>query len=185
MAKGDIIRIEDLYEEWPSAGTGFDMRVDHLPELLIAEQWMIDLDVPYQRKHCWTDEQREAFVGYVLGGGKVLPLVINEPPRRPGAHTSTRLELVDGKQRFTSLILWLEGKIPARCGGRSIWRTQTDMRFRLCHTLHFDIVKLSEVEVLRFYLRLNAGGTPHSKSDILRVQEMLREAESLAAECRA
>lgn len=159
------IRIADFHEEWPSSKT-INMGFGHLESLLA--DFAIDVDVDYQREHVWTPEQQSLFVGHALSGGKVLPLVVNDPGRE-----DQRLEMVDGKQRLTAMRLWLANKIPAFVGWKTIWRPDTDGRFRLGHGFEFHFVKLPRIEVLRFYLRLNATGTPHTPAELTKVEQLL------------
>jgi hypothetical protein len=173
-----MIRLADLYEEWPSTGKCFDLRIDRVPSLLTDEEWRLDVSPPYQRRHRWSEEQRELFMGHVLGGGRVAPLVINDPPRLRGSQVVPRVELADGKQRFTAICRWLEGEIAAQIGDRRIWRSETDGRFRNDHVIHFEVISLRPVEVMRLYLRMNRGATPHTPEELTHVEELLRAAES-------
>jgi hypothetical protein len=55
-------------------------------------------------------------------------------------------------------------------GDRIRWIT--GFKFRMCSLA-------SRAEVLRFYLNINAGGTPHTNSEIERVRAMLATIEAL------
>jgi hypothetical protein len=144
----------------------------------------IVLDPDYQRGHVWTDEQRSNFVGHLLSGGMVPPIILN----RDNTYQISD-EVVDGKQRLCSVYLWYTGEIPA-----NVWMGNTvtpvwakDLSpedFRLATgisgaKLSLSYVCLSRKEVLSLYLRLNRGGTVHSEAEIARVKALLDSESSL------
>jgi hypothetical protein len=133
--------------------------------------WMLDLDPEYQRSHVWTREQQSLFVGHLLSGGETTQLIINELPDQ-----ST--EIVDGKQRFTACLQWVNNEFPATTwNGETIWYKDLDhvsttiLGNRI--TLPFLIVQLSGADILKLYIRLNRGGTVHSDEEIARVKALL------------
>lgn len=148
-----------------------------------------DINPDYQRGHVWTDEQRRRYVGFVIQGGQNRPLIINEGPKGngvgwPGRENEDsytfRTELVDGKQRYTSLTKWFNGALAARLYDGSTLHIeeleQDDKSMRLLRStirIRLGMVKLNRTETLRYYLRLNGGGTAHSDDELERVREML------------
>jgi hypothetical protein len=170
-----MIRINDLRDPaWTASTHGCDYELPTIEKGL--QSWDIDVSPDYQRGHVWTDEQRSAFCGYWLQGGTTPTLWIWHPPEVMG--NGPRPELIDGKQRLTALLKWWHGEIPADADGRMIWVHDTDKRFRVYHSIHLTFVRLADrADVLRFYLRLNGGGTPHSPDELARVRALLDEEE--------
>lgn len=152
-----------------------------------------DIDPDYQRGHVWTDEQRRRYVGFIIQGGQNRPLIINEGPKGngvdwPGWRNKIdyvyKTELVDGKQRYTSLVKWYNGMLAARLYDGSTLHIEeledSDQSMRLLTTsirVRLGLVQLSRQETLRYYLRLNGGGTVHSDDELDRVREMLSDFE--------
>lgn len=135
----------------------------------------LNLDPDYQRGHVWTDAQAEAFIGHLIEGGSVPPIIINSCWQDGGVD-----EVLDGKQRITAVIRWFDGEIKAELtDGRRLAFTDLDaeaQRYMSAMTgPRFDLnyVNLDRAGVLRLYLRLNRGGTVHTDAEINRVRELL------------
>lgn len=136
----------------------------------------------YQRDHVWTDEQAMDLVGHLLEGGTVPDIIVNEVLVENTKGMVDSLEVVDGKQRLTACLRWLDGEIAARLmDGRLIWFKDLDRTgLTLLVTdirLSFKHVRLGRAGVLRLYLRLNRGGTVHTEDEIEKVRKLLREEE--------
>lgn len=179
--KGPGVGLRSFAEPLKGSKTG-SWGLRFLCEHILAEG-QIDLDPDYQRGRVWTRAQQEAFMGHVLEGGSVpdLWMRVLHHDRLP-----VEYECVDGKQRITAMKAWWDGEIPARLsdenGGREIWIGDLDaVELR---QVHMDLCKprvqflegYTRKQILRVYLRLNRGGTPHADSEIERVRA-LYEAE--------
>jgi len=88
--------------------------------------------------------------------------------------------VIDGQQRIRATLRWLEGVIPAEMDdGKAFWFRDLSLRdVRRLPNVHVSFVDLSRKERLRFYLRLNSGGTIHTTEEIQRVQELLLAEEN-------
>lgn len=148
-----------------------------LRQLMRDDDARLDLSPDYQRAHVWTDAQAEAFVGAVAESTPTPAIFI-----RRGAYPAPD-QVVDGKQRLTALVRFVSGEIGAALsdGRRVMWADFdiVDRRFFLHNTV--QVVHLAETtteaDVLRIYLRLNKGGTPHTAEELQRVEELLAAAE--------
>jgi hypothetical protein len=172
-----MIRIADLADPaWTASTHGCDYDIHNIEQGL--KSWNVDTNPPYQRGHVWTDEQRSAFLGYWLQGGTGPTLWLWAPPASKEDAGEARHELIDGKQRLTALLMWWHGEIPANVDGRMVMVSETDKRLRVRHMIHLTFVRLaSRSDVLRFYLRLNGGGTAHSPDELARVRALLEAEE--------
>ena len=118
-------------------------------------------------------EQQIAFVEYVLRGGKISELLFNTKGNY--ANTSEDFVCVDGLQRLTALLLFLDDKLPIFGGHTRSQIEGIDILLRGLH-LSFRINELlTRKAVLQWYLELNTGGTPHTDSEIGRVRDLLKK----------
>jgi ribosome modulation factor len=133
----------------------------------------LNMDPDYQRQHVWTREQQVAYVEYVLAGGEVgRNITWNSPDWMRGFQRPT--ELVDGKQRLEAVRSFLRGEFEAygmTAGPDDRFDIHCGFKFRVC-------TMASREDVLRLYLNINAGGTPHTAAEIDRVRGLLAEAKS-------
>lgn len=132
----------------------------------------LDLDPDFQREHVWTAEQQSSWLEYIISGGENgKDVIVNAPNwHRAGYQGAT---LVDGKQRIQAIRQFMSNKVPVFGAYRSEYTDH--MRFHC--GIRWRVINLSRTEVLRHYIALNAGGTPHSPLEIQRVQALLRQEE--------
>lgn len=146
-----------------------DYPLHHLAQVVRGEDpW--DLDPDYQRDHVWTQKQREQFMGHLLENGR-MPLIFLQD-----SGYGMDYQVIDGKQRLVSCLMFTDGQICAELSdGRQIWwRDFNEVDRRCSPHIKCGIVRLeSRAEVLRFYLKLNRGGTVHSDAEIDRVKHLL------------
>lgn len=152
------MNITEIYKPTPFIGeTSSDLK--HFLSMLEFDN--VDFDPPYQRGVVWTLKQQEEFMGHLLSGGDVLPLVFQRVPDMGDA------EIVDGKQRATSIVRWLKGEISARLfDGRTIHVSEVIAGLGLVE-VRIKYVNLPFEERKRFYVRLNSAGTPHTTEQLL------------------
>ena len=165
------VRFADI-PQLPRAHYEIDVGWDYLEDQIArwSRDWSLDLDPDFQRTHVWTREQQRAYVEYVLMGGEVAKsLTFNCPGWDDRGPTVGAMTLVDGKQRLEAVRAFLRDDLPAFRHIRSEYdclrSTIAGFKFRVC--------SLSRAEVLRLYLNINAGGTPHTTDEIERVRKML------------
>jgi len=66
-----------------------------------------DLSPDYQRDHVWSTKQREQFMGHLLENGR-MPLIFLQD-----GGESVPYQVIDGKQRLTSCLMFTDGEIAA------------------------------------------------------------------------
>jgi len=140
----------------------------------------INLDPDYQRGHVWTVEQQQAFVGHMLEGGATPMVILNRDSSCVDVD-----EVVDGKQRITAVAAWIKGEIAAELtDGIHVYLSDfsDDDQRKIMGlggpNMDCSYVMLARPDVLRLYLRLNRGGTVHTKEEINRVRALLTEDDS-------
>jgi len=141
-----------------------------------TREYNLDMSPDFQRGHIWTEQQQIAFVEYALMEPQSgLEIFFNHP----GWMTNFKgdMVLVDGKQRIEAASRFLNNEIPAFGTLRKNYtgfdrpnKMPLDLQF------YFNIARLkTRADVLKWYLDFNAGGTPHTKSELDKVRMMLKE----------
>ena len=137
----------------------------------------LNLCPDFQRGHVWTEKQQQAYIEFLLRKGRTgrdlyfnCPSWHNSVP--DGAYDD--YVCVDGLQRIMAIRKFVDNELKVF---GSYFREYTDKLRITQNTLRVNINDLkSKKEVLRWYIEMNAGGTPHSKAEIKRIQDMM-EAE--------
>lgn len=134
----------------------------------------------FQRGHVWTEEQQVAYVEYLFRGGTSgRDIYFNCPTWNRSNNTCgsySDFVLVDGLQRLTAVIKYLNNEL-------RIFSDDSHQKGYLCsdfedgisilNSLRFHINDLkTRAEVLKWYLEMNSGGTPHSKYELDRVNKL-------------
>lgn len=136
------------------------------------ETYGLNLEPDFQRAHVWTPMQQTAYIEYQLQGGEVgRNLVFNHTDWEQLRPERSTFEIIDGKQRLAAVRAFLRGEVPAFKRRFPEWSGH----LRLVNgVFKFRVVSLpTRAEVLRMYLNINAGGTPHAPEEIARVRELL------------
>lgn len=138
------------------------------------EEAGLQLNPDFQRGHVWTEAQQIAYIEFLLRGGKTgRDLYFNYPEIHHKNEVSnyTDYVCVDGLQRITSILRFLHSEIPAF---GTLYKDYEDSLRAVDDTVRIHINDLpTKEEVLRWYLEMNAGGTPHSADEINRVNSLL------------
>ena len=146
----------------------------------------LDINPDYQRGHVWTPAQQVAYVEHILLGGETAREVMtvcvgrgtdDYVTARDGSISLRRYSLLDGLQRVTAVRAFVADAFPVLTSvdpagfrwsqlDRSIQRRDLSFSWR-------SLAVPTEADVIRLYLRLNSGGTPHSAAELDRVRAML------------
>jgi len=176
----------DKYREmsWALNKPAIQEDPNRLPRLVNGEcgdvPW--DLSPDYQRDHVWTKRQKELFVGHYIEGGIVPPIYVQRyesgayhPSGGRDGWLSQPCEVIDGKQRVQALLDWIAGDIEAEVteGDRIRYADLNATTKRMLPRLKVTYIDMSRTNRLRFYLRLNRGGTVHSDAEIQKVRDLL------------
>ena len=163
--------------QYPYMGNGVHVDLDQLLEHVARyeDRYSFTTDPVYQRGHKWTMEQRERFVEHILMGGQVGREILincrNFTGQRDGDDAGPA-EVLDGKQRLTSLLMFLRGEV--RAFGRLVSEFEGVPR----SSIIWRVVDFDELEAMRTYVMLNAGGTVHEHEEIQRVVDMIKIKEA-------
>ena len=176
-------RLRDLPRQIPAPGWRVNVSLSEVGAMLA--RWDrsypngVDLDPPFQRPHVWTHAQRSRWMEHLLTGGHGGKEITFNTARWQRAGCNGPVVLIDGKQRLETLRLWFAGEV--RAFGRTLpeWEDGEEVFWPdvivQMHSLDTD------AQVMRWYLQLNGGGTPHGEDELERVRALLRTAEQEAA----
>lgn len=169
----------DDIPQFPKAHYKVHVSWGHVEEQLeaLGEGLELRLDPDFQRAHVWTPEQQSAYIEFQLMGGEISQTIVWNAPTwndLAGRHPELDyIELVDGKQRLEAVRGFMRGEV------RAFGRTLHEMEGKLPpmrYMLQFHVCCLeTREEVLQLYLKINAGGTPHTKEELDRVRGLLKE----------
>lgn len=138
----------------------------------------LDLLPVFQRGHVWTEAQQVAYVEAMLMGVEVSRTLIfnhyeweyghGSPPYPKGT-----MAIIDGLQRLTAVSRFMRDEITAF--GKRLSEFQGRLRFNNARFKFRVLCLPDEAAVIRMYLALNAGGTPHTAEEIERVKALLKK----------
>ena len=116
----------------------------------------------------WTRKQQIDYVEFILKGGPSgKDLYFNHPGWQDDYKGD--FVLVDGLQRITAVLAFLNDEIPAFGYMRKDFTDKIPME---CH-FRVNVAKLqTKREVLDWYIVMNSGGTPHSEHEIDKVKKL-------------
>ena len=135
-----------------------------------TENLGLDLDVDFQRGHVWTEDQQVKFVEFIIRGGKTTPFLFNHP-NWMGSFKG-EFVVVDGKQRLTALLKFLNGELKVFGGFIDEFENLQLNTFDISFWIN-DLK--TRKEVLQWYLELNSAGTPHTKDELDKVKNILKK----------
>jgi hypothetical protein len=125
----------------------------------------------FQRGHVWSKQQQIDYVEFKLAKGSGADVLHFNCPGWMNNFKGP-FELVDGLQRITAVKAFLNGKIKAFGYYLSEYKDPQYIR-SIDFSISINNLKTRE-EVLRWYIQLNSGGTPHSEEELKRVADLLK-----------
>jgi hypothetical protein len=139
----------------------------------------LELCPDFQRGHVWTQSQQIKFIEYILRSGKTSPLLFNHKNWFDAEAASVvkpkpmDFVCVDGLQRLTALLLFLNDELPIFDGHTRSQIEGIDVLNRIITVTARINTLATDREILQWYLELNAGGTPHTEAELERVRNLL------------
>lgn len=126
---------------------------------MLFEENGIEFEAWYQRDYVWSEKEQQAFLTTLVSGFPVgVIAVVNDPGKE-----EKWVELVDGKQRITTLKMFFDNKIP--CG--DVYYQELDpVEQRLFHNIglpYYDLNNGTEKDKLDFFYRVNFTGIAQSE----------------------
>lgn len=109
---GKIIRNKTIPPLIPTGNYVVNHMLDKLKNTIerYVEEHGLNLNPDFQREHVWNMEQRLKYVEFILQGGKSNPIYLNHEGWMKS--WNGEMVIVDGKQRLTSLLMFLNDEFP-------------------------------------------------------------------------
>ncbi len=137
-----------------------DDLLEHLEYLKIKRG--LNLSPDFQRGHVWNEGQKILFVEYILKGGNVNTTIYFNK-------NNTEFVIVDGLQRLTAVIEFLNNKITVFKKYKAL-----DINLMNLTSLKFNFNNLkTRKEVLTWYLEINENSTPHTKTELNKIKNLI------------
>ena len=173
-----ITRFKDIPRFITDGNYGVDYSLKYFVKWIKEEEESggLQLNPDFQRGHVWTEAQQIAFMEFFLRGGKTGRVVyLNHPSwtRENLESTYNDFVCVDGLQRITAIKRFIENEIKIFGNYHKEFTDNLDLTQ---HTIRVNINSLkTREEVLRWYIEMNTGGTPHTSKEIEKVRELLEK----------
>lgn len=136
------------------------------------EDYGLQREPDFQRGHVWIKDQQVKYMEFLLRGGNSSRVIFFNHPKW-SAGENGEFVLVDGLQRLTAAERFMQNKLPVFGYYLEEWE---DQHYLGRISLRFNINNLqTRADVLRWYLELNDGGTPHSSKEIQKVKGLLEK----------
>lgn len=164
---GKILRNKTIPQLIPTGNYIVNHHLDKLKDTIerYVEEYGLNLDPDFQRGHVWTMQQRLKYVEFILQGGKSNPIYMNHEGWMKS--WNGEMVIVDGKQRLTSLLMFLNDKFPVfkeLDNPRNIGYYASEFDF-IPHDIPVVINDLEgKDKVLEWYLQINRGNIAHTES---------------------
>jgi len=92
---------------------------EHLAD---GDETELDVNQPYQRGHVWNENRQQSLIRSLMQGVPIGAITVNdrfaagfhEPgygTARPDASRNWAFAVIDGKQRFTTFVMWLRSEL--------------------------------------------------------------------------
>lgn len=172
---GKIIRMDDIpHLIHTESAYRVNVFLNKLSETIkdYSHDYGLDLDPDFQRGHVWSDKQRLNFVEFVLKGGIVNPIYFNQTN---WYKSDGEMVIVDGKQRLTSLLMFLNDEFPVFKDldpeGVGYLASEFDIVFQNVVLVINNLP--TRKDVLQWYLEMNRGNIAHTEDELKKVEILL------------
>lgn len=140
------------------------------------KDYNLNMNPDFQRGHVWTQEQQSAYVEFLIrGGAGASEIRFNYPNWQKGYSETDEMVVVDGLQRLTACLKFVDSKLPVFDGYYLDDIENVNPMLRGINLIFMVNGLRTRKEVLQWYLELNSGGTPHSNEELDRVRGMLKD----------
>ena len=140
------------------------------------QEYNLNLDPDFQRTHVWNTEQRILYVEFLLKGGKSNPIYFN-CINWMGYEELGEFVIVDGKQRLTSILMFLNNEFPVlkELDSEEIGYYAKEFNI-IPNDIEFIINSLPDRKsVLKWYLQMNEGNVAHTREELDKVKDLLNK----------
>ena len=183
-----VLKLTDIKRFTDDGGYHIHVNLQYLKSTLdsYANNEGLELNPDFQRGHVWNMQQRVAYMEFFLRGGKTARVIYFNSPTFCNANLTEerkagRCDLpdtivcVDGLQRLTTLLMFLDNKVSVFGHYLSEFEDAKDLG-KIKYDIEFCINGLlTRKELLTWYLEMNSGGVVHSSEELQRVYMLLKQ----------
>jgi hypothetical protein len=144
---------------------------EHLDLQMDRRVACLDMNPDFQRAHVWSSKQQIKFVEHLLKEGQSGQVIYSNCSGWQNRYEGPYV-LVDGKQRLTACLKFLDNEIPVF--GNNYYKDFDKIPRGIGLIWHVNDLKTRK-EVLQWYLDLNSGGVVHTKEELEIVQNLLEK----------
>jgi len=163
-----------------------DIKIFRVPNYKVDQEWTsleytidrykqrynLEIDPDFQRGYVWTPQQKTEYIEFIIRGGNSGKSIYFNQAGWMGKHIGNMV-LVDGKQRLTTVLEFLNNKVPIF--GGSYYKDFTDiLPFHCEFQIHVNDLPTKK-DVVEWYLAMNTGGSIHTAEDLQPAYNILKE----------
>lgn len=137
----------------------------------------VDMQPDYQRGYVWEQNDKELLIDSIFNNidiGKFAFIHLNDSK---WMETGKGYEILDGKQRLNAIIEFYENRFPYKGKYYNDLSKKDKMIFKHHNVSIGEIREADKKAVLKYFLMLNRTGKSMDKSQLDKVEQMLRECE--------
>ena len=146
--------------------------VDFNPKVLTKSGELME----YQRPYVWTDEDRFRLLDTIYLNGYIGTFLFAENARFKVGDPSLYYDIIDGKQRLTTLINFVANQFPDRNNQYyKDFSLEARLRFRKFSNLGFQCLRHEDynpASIKQMFLTVNTLGAPQSPEHISKVMSL-------------
>lgn len=169
------MKFKDI-KQFPNIHYRVNIPLAYIPEKIKEWQdkrkgWRLEINPDFQRGNVWNKEQKIKYLEYLFKNPTSGKEIYFNHPKWMGSWEGDFV-LVDGLQRLTSVIEFLNNKIKVY----DTYYKDYEDKLPIDLDLVFNVVTLgTRKEVLKWYLDFNSCGTSHSKEELDKVKNLLQQ----------
>jgi len=133
------------------------------------------LNPDFQRGHIWNEKQQTEYIEFLLRGGRSGRIIYFNCPNWSSGARDGDFVCVDGLQRTTAILRFINNEIKAF--GIYYKDYEDSLPMNIDVLVNINELKTRK-EVLKWYIEMNSGGTPHTESEINIVKKLLEFEEN-------
>lgn len=169
-----MIKFKDI-EQFPTCPYSIHVAWIHLEKHIeiSIQDFDLDLDPDFQRDYVWNTDQQIKYCEYILHGGTSGKELYFNCPNWGQINVGSPYVIIDGKQRLHAVRLFMSGKIPVFGHYIHEFEDRPDM---LTARFVWNVAAIdNRIDVLRWYIKFNSGGTYHTEKDLDKVRKLIED----------
>lgn len=133
----------------------------------------VDFDPEYQRGYVWTDKDKELLLDSIFNNIDIGKFVFIHLDDREWSERGVGYEILDGKQRLSTLIEYYENRFPYHGKYYNDLSGYDKYRFKSHHVSVADVRESDKKTILKYFLMLNRTGKVMDEDHLAMIEKML------------